>query len=192
MAHSTLISALTSALLLAAVAVPGSALAASNDTRTIEEDNFPVIVDVLQNDDQPNIVPNTSQIQSVTQPMHGTTSINQDMYDQISYSANPDYCGPDTFTYTGDYGTATVSMTVTCEDDAADREQRSADRRLPRRRGFRRGRLRRARERHGRGRGTEADHGDHAASVRLGESGGGKIRYTPTATSAAATTWATR
>lgn len=105
------------AALVLAVA-PSSALAAVNDSRTIDEDNFPLVVDVLDNDDPPNPhVPNTSQIQSVTQPAHGTTSVNEDTYDQINYSANPDYCGPDSFTYSGDFGSATVSMDITCVDD---------------------------------------------------------------------------
>ena len=123
---STLIRGLILALAIA-LAAPGSALSAVDsavdDSVTIGEDDFPLIVDVLKNDDPPNpSVPNTSQISNITTPTVGSAEIehsppgNPD-YHQIKYSAPLNYCGPVSFDYTGDYGTATVSMTITCVDD---------------------------------------------------------------------------
>jgi Bacterial Ig domain len=114
-------------LVLAALAIavaalgPGAALAqaATDDTRLMDEDDS-VVISVLDND--PGFTTH-SQISAVSDPDHGTTSIAEGDSDGVSYTPDHDYCNsqvggsPDTFTYTGDLGTATVSVTVTCLPD---------------------------------------------------------------------------
>ena len=57
------------------------------------------------------------QINSVTQPAHGTVTVAADNK-SLSYQPNANYCGTDSFTYTlNGSSTATVSVTVNCVDD---------------------------------------------------------------------------
>jgi Ca2+-binding RTX toxin-like protein len=94
---------------------------AEDDTSTVDEDSVTPI-DVLANDDDAG---NTITILSVTQPANGTVVITGGGTG-LTYQPDPDYCNdppgiaPDTFTYTLDPGgaTATVSVMVTCVDDA--------------------------------------------------------------------------
>src|SRR5687768_1234681 len=88
------------------------------------EDAAATSIDVLANDTDPDGGPKT--IASATDPANGTVVVAGDGL-SLTYQPDPDYCNApippgtaDTFTYTlapgGD--TATVSVTVTCGDDA--------------------------------------------------------------------------
>src|SRR4029079_16991638 len=54
---------------------------------------------------------------------HGTATVTNASTGAYTYAPNPNYCGPDSFTFkatdgTADSNTATVSVTVTCVNDA--------------------------------------------------------------------------
>jgi hypothetical protein len=88
------------------VAVDDSASALSGGSATVS---------VLANDSDPD--GDTLTITSVTQGSKGVVTINPNK--TITYTSNPETCGPDTFTYTisdgrGGTATATVSVSVTC------------------------------------------------------------------------------
>jgi VCBS repeat-containing protein len=95
---------------------------AVNDSATVAEDSGPTPVDVLGNDTDADGGPKS--VASVTQPANGTVVITGGGTG-LTYAPNANYCNappgttPDTFTYTLAPGgsTATVSMTVTCNDD---------------------------------------------------------------------------
>lgn len=94
--------------------------AAINDKVTVVEDSGSVVIDVLANDTGP--APLT--VDSVTQPEHGETGASAT---SVSYVPDPDFCGPDLFTYTISGGsTATVILDVTCVDDAPEAVDDSA------------------------------------------------------------------
>uniref|UniRef100_UPI003568614C beta strand repeat-containing protein n=1 Tax=Paraconexibacter sp. TaxID=2949640 RepID=UPI003568614C len=95
---------------------------AVDDDATVTEDAAATAVPVLSNDTDPD--GGTKQIGSVTQPANGTVVITGGG-SGLTYAPDPDYCNdppgtsPDTFSYTLNGGSsATVSMTVTCVDDA--------------------------------------------------------------------------
>jgi VCBS repeat-containing protein len=95
---------------------------AVDDTKTVAEDAAATAVDVLANDTDTDGGPKT--VQSVTQPANGAVVITGGG-SGLTYAPNANYCNsppgttPDTFTYTLNGGdTATVSVTVTCSDDA--------------------------------------------------------------------------
>ncbi len=96
---------------------------AVNDAATVAEDSGASTVDVLGNDVDADSVGIT--IDAVTQPANGTVVITNSGND-LTYQPDPNYCNNppgttlDTFTYTIVPGgsTATVSVTVTCVDDA--------------------------------------------------------------------------
>ncbi len=82
----------------------------AGDEGSTDEDTAAVI-DVLANDN----FQEGSAISSVTQGENGSVTINED--GTLTYTPNPDYNGPDSFTYTvtnanGDEETATVDFTV--------------------------------------------------------------------------------
>ena len=87
---------------------------AVDDTRTVSEDNgstgfLPLVNDTDVEGDPISII-------DVTDPAHGSTTFNAS---SIVYTPDADYCGPDSFDYTVNGGdTATVSVTVTCVNDA--------------------------------------------------------------------------
>ena len=88
------------------------------------EDAAATAIDVLANDTDVDGGPKT--IASVTQPANGTVVITGGGTG-LTYQPDANYCNsppgttPDTFTYTLNGGsTATVSVTVTCVDDAPD------------------------------------------------------------------------
>jgi hypothetical protein len=104
---------------------------AVDDSATVLEDAAPTALSVLANDTDVDGGPKT--IAAVAQPAHGTVSITPGA--GLTYAPGANYCNgqpgttPDTFSYTlGGGSTATVSMTVTCVDDApvADDETFSA------------------------------------------------------------------
>ena len=95
---------------------------AVNDSATVAEDAATAPVPVLTNDTDTDGGPKT--ISSVTQPANGTVAIIGGGAG-LTYAPNANYCNAppgttlDTFTYTLNGGsTASVSMTVTCADDA--------------------------------------------------------------------------
>ncbi|HWJ81682.1 MAG TPA: Ig-like domain-containing protein [Nocardioides sp.] len=95
---------------------------AVNDTKTVAEDDPATAIAVLANDNDPEGDP--ISIVSVTQPANGTVVITGGGT-SVTYQPNANYCNtppgtsPDTFTYHVNGGsTATVSVTVTCVDDA--------------------------------------------------------------------------
>ncbi|WP_460709872.1 Ig-like domain-containing protein [Nocardioides dilutus] len=101
---------------------------ADDDAETVLEDAAATAVPVLANDDDVDGGPMT--IASATQPGNGTVVLTGPVgaHTGLTYQPDPDYCNdppgttPDTFTYTLDGAsadpTATVSMTVTCVNDA--------------------------------------------------------------------------
>ncbi len=95
---------------------------AVNDSATVLEDAAATAVDVLANDADPDGGPKT--IASASDPANGTVVITGGGTG-LTYQPDPNYCNtqaggsPDTFTYTLNGGsTATVSVTVTCVNDA--------------------------------------------------------------------------
>ncbi len=86
------------------------------DAATVAEDAAATAVNVLANDSDVENDPFT--IQSVTQGTNGAVVITGGGTG-LTYQPNADFCGTDTFTYTLNPGgsTATVTMTVTCDDD---------------------------------------------------------------------------
>ncbi len=95
---------------------------AVNDSATVLEDSAANAIDVLANDTDVDAGPKS--IGSVTQPANGTVVITGGGTG-LTYQPNPNYCNeppgttPDTFNYTLNGGSsATVSMTVTCVNDA--------------------------------------------------------------------------
>ncbi len=100
-----------------------SSPAATDDTATVAEDAPPTTIDVLANDSDPDGDP--FSIAAATQPANGTVVITNGGAD-LTYQPNGDSCNTppgttlDIFTYTLTPGgsTATLSVTVTCVDDA--------------------------------------------------------------------------
>lgn len=93
---------------------------AANDSATVDEDDTATTVDVLRNDSNGDGGP--LSIDSVTQPVNGTVVITDDDA-KLTYLPDANYCNDgspaDTFDYTVNGGSsATVSMTVTCVNDA--------------------------------------------------------------------------
>ncbi len=95
---------------------------ALNDSATVAEDAAATNVDVLAND--ADFDGGLMAVESITQPVNGTVAIVGSGM-AVSYTPAQDYCNDppgavfDTFTYTVNGGsTATVTMTVTCVDDA--------------------------------------------------------------------------
>jgi VCBS repeat-containing protein len=89
---------------------------AVNDSPTVPEDSGASTIDVRANDTDVDDGPKT--VASKTNGTHGVVAITNGGND-VSYTPDANYCGPDSFTYTLNGGsTATVSVTVTCADDA--------------------------------------------------------------------------
>ncbi|MCP4541931.1 MAG: tandem-95 repeat protein, partial [Chloroflexi bacterium] len=91
---------------------------AVDDDADTNEDTA-VTVDVLGNDTDAD-TGDTLSVESVTQPTNGTVTNNTA---DVTYDPDTDYCGSDSFTYTASDGndgtdTATVNVTVTCDNDA--------------------------------------------------------------------------
>ena len=88
---------------------------ANDDSRTVLEDSgSTTFTSLLGNDTDVESDPIT--ITGVSDPAHGTTSFTAAA---VTYTPDTNYCGADTFTYTINGGdTATVSVSVTCVNDA--------------------------------------------------------------------------
>jgi hypothetical protein len=91
---------------------------ATDDIATVVEDSGATTIDVLANDT--DIDGGPKAIESVTDPANGTVAITNGGA-ELTYQPDLDFCRatPDPFAYTLTPGgsTATVSITVTCEDD---------------------------------------------------------------------------
>ncbi|HZN19292.1 MAG TPA: tandem-95 repeat protein [Micromonosporaceae bacterium] len=89
---------------------------AVDDVKTTAEDTA-VSVPVLANDTDPD--GDTLSVQSVTDPPHGTAAIDGT---SVTYTPGANFCGNDTFSYVASdgslTGSATVTVTVTCVNDA--------------------------------------------------------------------------
>jgi hypothetical protein len=97
-------------------AVEVKLLSASDDSTSVVEDSSGA-VDVLGNDVDPDGA--GKRVSSVTQPSNGAAAITGGGTG-ISYTPAPNYCGPDSFTYTLHHAspaTATVTIDVQCVDD---------------------------------------------------------------------------
>jgi alpha-tubulin suppressor-like RCC1 family protein len=89
---------------------------AVNDADTVVEDSGPNAVDVLANDT--DIDGGVKAVAGRTNGAHGTVAIIGGGT-ALTYAPAADYCGPDSFSYTLNGGSqATVSITVTCVEDA--------------------------------------------------------------------------
>lgn len=87
---------------------------ATDDNAAVNEDDLATVINVLSNDNDPE--GNPIAITGITQPANGTSTNNGT---DVSYQPDPNYCGPDSFTYTLNGGsTATVNVTVNCDDDS--------------------------------------------------------------------------
>ncbi|MFT7578906.1 MAG: Cys-rich repeat protein/VCBS repeat-containing protein [Myxococcota bacterium] len=89
------------------------------DGVNLNEDAAPVVIDVLANDSDPD--GDDITVVSVTQPSHGTATINDD--GEVVYTVEANYDGFDSFTYTlcdapGDCVTADVEITITGDNDS--------------------------------------------------------------------------
>ena len=98
---------------------------AVDDAATVPEDSAATPLAVLANDSDPDGDPMT--IASASDPANGTVVLTGGLPGArtgLTYQPDPNYCNaageaPDTFTYMLNGGsTATVSVTVTCGDDA--------------------------------------------------------------------------
>ncbi len=102
-----------------AVGEPCPVLFAENDDVTVAEDSSATAIDVMFNDGPgPGSLPLT--ITDVSDPVHGTATINGDV---IDYTPDLNFNGSDPFDYTiknkeGDTDTATVTVTVDSVPDA--------------------------------------------------------------------------
>ena len=94
--------------------VDGAEVVAADDSTTLDEDAPATAVAVLANDNGKG----TKQVASVSRAANGTALVTGGGTG-VSYEPSANYCGPDSFTYKLTSGsTATVSVTVTCVNDA--------------------------------------------------------------------------
>ncbi len=89
---------------------------AVDDTATVDEDGS-IEIDVLGNDTDIDGDIDATSVSVTSGPAHGTVSVDPST-GRITYTPDPDYAGPDSFTYevcdaTGLCATATVDVTVT-------------------------------------------------------------------------------
>ncbi len=95
---------------------------ANDDAATVVEDSGANSINVLANDSFAPDAGETLTVTAVTQGANGSVAITGGGT-AVTYTPNANYCGPDSFTYTisdgnGGTDTATVSITVTCVNDA--------------------------------------------------------------------------
>ena len=109
---------------------------ADDDEATVDEDSIDNEIDVLGNDD--DIDGDTLTVTAVSDPAHGAAAVSSDGL-SVLYTPDPDYSGPDSFTYTisdGNGGTAIATVDVivenvnddpVAEDDTATVDEDSID-----------------------------------------------------------------
>jgi hypothetical protein len=98
---------------------------ASADSAALSEGADATAIEVLANDT--DIDGGPKSVTGVGGPAHGIAGIVADG-SVVTYQSAPDYCGPDSFTYTLNGGSsATVSVTVLCSDDRPTAVDDSAD-----------------------------------------------------------------
>ena len=83
---------------------------AVDDSATTAEDT-PVTIDVLSNDSDPDGTVDPSTVTIVTPPSNGTLVVNAD--GTVDYTPNPNYNGPDSFSYTVEDNEGNVSNVAT-------------------------------------------------------------------------------
>jgi hypothetical protein len=91
---------------------------AADDAKTVAEDAGATTIDVLDNDS--DVDGGANEVAAIAQPAHGTAAITNGGAN-VGYKPDVDHCAtaPDKFAYTLNGGSqATVSVTVTCVDDA--------------------------------------------------------------------------
>ena len=89
---------------------------AVDDSRTVAEDSGGTAMTVLANDTDPESDP--LSVTSASDPANGGTTFTAA---DVTYTPDLNFCGADSFTYTVTGGdSATVSVTVTCVNDAPD------------------------------------------------------------------------
>ena len=104
---------------------------AVDDPAEMTDEDTPVNIDVLVNDDFGGDGPSTGAITIVTPPTNGTAVVNDGgtpndpTDDAVDYTPNPNYNGPDSFVYEicdadGDCDQATASITVNPVNDLPD------------------------------------------------------------------------
>ena len=87
---------------------------AVDDSRTVAEDSGGTAMTVLANDSDPESDP--LSVTGASDPANGATSFTAA---DVTYTPDLNFCGTDSFTYTITGGdSATVSVTVTCVNDA--------------------------------------------------------------------------
>ena len=93
---------------------------ANDDTATVNEDSSGAGNDIAVLSNDTDVENDAIEIANITDnPDHGSATIVQGTPDKINYVPTADYCGPDSLTYEVNGGdTATVSITVTCANDA--------------------------------------------------------------------------
>ena len=99
--------------------VENEAPTARDDSPTVDEDSVDNVIDVLSNDDDPD-VGNSLTVTAVGLASHGTASL---VGGQVRYTPSGDYYDSDSFSYTiednhGATDTADVNVTVTAVNDA--------------------------------------------------------------------------
>jgi outer membrane protein OmpA-like peptidoglycan-associated protein len=91
------------------------------DALSVAEDSINNVIDALANDRISPDVGETLRVTTVTQPMNGTAALAMGGAN-VTYTPNPDFFGPDSFSYTitdgnGGTSTSTISITVLNQND---------------------------------------------------------------------------
>jgi hypothetical protein len=98
-----------------AVACVDDSPTAANDSKTVTEDAPATPIDVLANDT--DVDGGAKSVASTTDAPHGVVAITGGGTG-VTYRPDPDYCGPDSFTYALNGGSSgTVALAVTCVAD---------------------------------------------------------------------------
>ena len=139
---------------------------ANDDAATVGEDAAGALIDVLANDTDGE--GDAIEITGALGSPQGSVAVVQGAPDRLAYTPAANYCNSpggvrDAVSYSVNGGdTATVLVTVTCVQDARDRQRRRAHGR----RGLARERDQRRRQRHRRRRRRDRRHGRHACAAR--------------------------
>jgi gliding motility-associated-like protein/uncharacterized repeat protein (TIGR01451 family) len=91
--------------------VTSAGVPVANDDMATTNENTPVIIPVLANDKGGNGTIDPATIVIVTQTLHGQAAVNPD--GTVTYTPDPGYTGPDTFTYTVKDSNGAVSNVAT-------------------------------------------------------------------------------